>query len=163
MWYKNGNTKNKSFRKLPELFGMSAKQGIQKAGYRIHLTDPFILNEGFTHWSRFLRFSLHFFPFISGIMAVEGSVSSKLIFLNNGKNFIREGASLCLVPYELLQTNLIGQTSNLIQPFFDSKMCQINLITLIWPCINGLKHVLNFTFWYVLWVALLNLHCCKLM
>ena len=54
-------------------------------------------------------------------MAVAGSVSSKLIFLNNGKNFIREGASLCLFPYELLQTNLIGQTSNLIQPFFDSK------------------------------------------
>ena len=39
----------------------------------------------------------------------------------------------------LLQTNLIVSTWNLILQFLIHKMCQIDLIKLIWPCISDYK------------------------
>ena len=43
------------------------------------------------------------------------------------KTFARERTKLRLVSYELLQTNLIVQTSTLTLQILIQKMCQINL------------------------------------
>ena len=45
----------------------------------------------------------------------------------------------------LLQTNVIVETSNLMLQCLIQKMCQINLIKLIWPRICGLKGSLHTT------------------
>ena len=116
---KNRNTKNESFRILSALFGVSGKLRIQKAEYRIHLTDSSVPTKVLPTDHAFCVFSFLFLLlFISAIMEVAGCISSKHSLLNDRKDFMRERASLCLVSYELLQTNLIAQTSNWILPFF---------------------------------------------
>ena len=67
--YKSRDAKNESFKRMPGLFTMLDKLGVQRGDYHIHLTDPSFPKKGFPIDHAFLVSSFHFLNlFIIAIM-----------------------------------------------------------------------------------------------
>ena len=78
-----------------DLLGVSGKWRVQKGDHRIHQINFSVPTKAFPIHHTCLPFFIIFFLFLSitAIMVVSAALSSKLIFLNNEKNFMEKELS----------------------------------------------------------------------